>query len=62
MQQQLAQYQKEFIKARTAVMNDPELQKKQQDYQSSLIAAMTEEEPKVQVWIQELNSMRNGVQ
>ncbi|WP_417446957.1 hypothetical protein [Kangiella sp.] len=62
MQQQLIQYQKEFIQARTAIMNDPELQKKQQDYQSSLIAAMTEKEPKVQVWIQELNSMRGGAQ
>lgn len=62
MQQQLAQYQQDFIKARTAIMNDPELKKQQQDYQSSLIAAMTEKEPKVQKWIQELNSMRGGVQ
>lgn len=62
MQAQLQQYQQDFMKARTAIMNDPELQQKQQDYQSSLIAAMTEKEPKVQAWIQELNSMRGGVQ
>jgi|GEM_PF-2145997 len=62
IQDQLTQYQKEFIQARTAIMNDAELQKKQQQYQSSLIAAMTEKEPKVQTWIQELNSLRGGAQ
>ena len=62
MQAQLQQYQQDFMKARTAIMNDPELQKKQQDYQSSLLAAMTEKEPRVKQWIQELNTMRGGVQ
>lgn len=62
MKAQLEQYQQDFIQARTAIMNDAELQQKQQDFQSNLLAAMTEKEPRVEQWIQELNSMRGGVQ
>lgn len=43
-------------------MNNTELQQKQEDYQANLIAAMVEKEPKVKVWIQELNSLRASSQ